>query len=66
MEPKACERWDEWEKCSRRGLALLGGEGYSWLRGVITPLLIDEGGPLETEDCLERRYGLVSTLLPVS
>jgi hypothetical protein len=68
MDPKASDRWAELEKCSRRGLAELGGEGYSYL------LLLGEPcsgwsakgfGFFDTEEPRERRYGLVSTELPV-
>jgi hypothetical protein len=64
-DPKASERW-ELEKCSRRGLAELGGEGYSYL------LLLGEPcsdwstkGFFEIDEPRERRYELVSTELPV-
>jgi hypothetical protein len=66
MEPNAAARWSE--KCCLRGLADWGGDGYAYLLdlGVVWPICdtVAEGA-LASDDALDRRYGLVSTELPV-
>lgn len=66
MDPKACERWLEVEKCSRRGLAELGGDGYSYLLLLGDPdSWWSPKGFFDMDEPRERRYGFVSTELPV-
>lgn len=52
------------ENCSRRGLAECGGEGYAFCAGATSAALTVEWD-LAFEAALDRRYGFVSTELPV-